>query len=244
MKRLLKVFEPEKQRQSVGFSCGERLSSSFVQGRTCIATGQETAEPRYLQRGRELCRVAFFKANLPTQGLNLCFSRFVFIITVAAFAFTISGVFAGWEAVRIAKDTTALDRMVDRLWLIGERLWLVYEALIWANRLLLVNFCTAPAVRILSHGDRPQSDANKCSILGRTSTTHFALQFYWTKPDGCLVDLAFQLDPLNFNRSLLSPDAADPVPLENGLLSTPGGLATMLLAVITGPLLLGALLIL
>ncbi|KAM5353136.1 hypothetical protein ACJZ2D_016977 [Fusarium nematophilum] len=157
------------------------------------------------------------------RHLNTAEKRFVFIITVAAFAFTISGVFAGWEAVRIAKDTTALDRIADRLWLIGERLWLVYEALIWANRLLLVNFCIAPA---------------------NVNNTLCIAILNWAKPDGYLVDLAFQLDPLNFNRSLISPDAADPVPLVNGLLSTPGGLATMLLAVITGPLLLGALLLL
>ncbi|KAH7117485.1 hypothetical protein EDB81DRAFT_916360 [Dactylonectria macrodidyma] len=157
------------------------------------------------------------------RHLDTAGKRFIFILTIAAFAFTISGVFAGWEAVRIAKDTTALDRIADRLWLIGERVWLVYEALIWANRLLLLNFCIAPA---------------------NVNNTICTAILNWTAPNGYLLDLVFELDPLNFNRSLTSPETVDRVPFENGLLSVAGGLATVILVVTTGPLLLGTLLLL
>ena len=107
------------------------------------------------------------------RHLETAEKRFAFAVSVAAFAFAVSGVLAAWEAVRIAKDTKTLDRIADNIYLISERLWLVYEALLWATRLLLRIYCNEPKVRTLLD-DKPPSDADKFSTPGRTRTQRLA----------------------------------------------------------------------
>ena len=48
-----------------------------------------------------------------------------------------------------------------------------------------------------------------------------------------MTDLARELDPEKFNKTLISPNTSYVVPQEKGLISTPGGLSTVILAAVT-----------